>query len=450
MRSVYIISDLHIGGEGGPDGQRGFRMNTRAEELARFVDAVTDAPGAADLVINGDIVDFLAERSDEPGSATDTPRWIPFDYDQASVVRKLERIRGRNAAFFESLRRLQGAANKRLLLVLGNHDLELSLPGAREWLAEVLGGEPRCFFDNEALIYGRCHRALIEHGNRYDAFNSVDHDGLRRVRSLMSRDAEKIAQVSRFSPPPGSRLVCEVMNPQKENYSFVDLLKPEIETVLPLLLALEPSTRSTIKPLGKIAADSIGRGAEGDTPRILSNVSGMPLVDRIATALGFNADKLAGRVGLAMLLAGDGDSQLADRLPILRDALRLVTADQSFAESPETWAPAVDAVSALWSRGFEYVVFGHTHLAKDVAHPTGTFRYLNTGTWADLIQLPWAGRKAGPSDGELTSFVDALRGGNIDGYVVFRPTYVRLDLDSSAEVVGANLCTWSPLSRSLS
>ena len=65
---------------------------------------------------------------------------------------------------------------------------------------------------------------LIEHGNRFDEWNAVPHGALRRVRSQLSR---ALPAKPEFPALPGSRLVVDVMNPLKQQYAFIDLLKPE-------------------------------------------------------------------------------------------------------------------------------------------------------------------------------------------------------------------------------
>ena len=87
----------------------------------------------------------------------------------------------------------------------------------------------RFIFDGEAYPIGD---ALIEHGNRYDGWNAIDYDALRRVCSLKSR-GQAIPPSLRLPPPAGSQLVAEVMNPIKRSYPFIDLLKPENTAALP-------------------------------------------------------------------------------------------------------------------------------------------------------------------------------------------------------------------------
>ena len=241
---VYVISDLHLGGApGARASDRGFRICTQGDALAGFIEALAaqpTGPGAprTELVINGDFVDFLAEE-DEPVA------WTPLKEDPERARRLFERIVERNRPVFRALARLVERGHT-LTVLIGNHDIELAFPAVRQALAAALGlgaGAPlRFLHDGEAYAVGD---ALIEHGNRYDGFNAVDFDALRRVRSIQSRGLPVPAD-RRLPPPPGSQLVAEVMNPLKQHYPFIDLLKPEAEAAVPLLLALAPGARRHI------------------------------------------------------------------------------------------------------------------------------------------------------------------------------------------------------------
>ena len=216
-RQVYIISDLHLGGvypDTDKPGARGFRLCTQVQALADFINALAQKPPGRpkiELIINGDFMDFLAEK--EPVF----PYWNPFTSDTEAAIRKLEAIVQRDRLVFDSLRRLLERGH-RLVIVLGNHDVELSLFQVRRRFMSILGVEGRHDFefvyDGEAYIVGD---ALVEHGNRYDKFNIVDFDGLRRVRSLLSR-RQQVPEKYAFNPPPGSRIVSTIINQIKEVY----------------------------------------------------------------------------------------------------------------------------------------------------------------------------------------------------------------------------------------
>lgn len=180
IKQVYIISDIHLGGEYPKNGNKGFRMCNQVEKLTQFVTALAEKPQSPkiELVINGDFVDFLAE---EP------PYWTAFTENSIWAIEKLELITKRDIYFFTALKTFLHKGH-RLTILLGNHDLELSLPAVRKKLEKILGIEGtqdyHFIYDNEAYVVGK---VLIEHGNRYDRWNMVDHDALRHVRSLQSR-----------------------------------------------------------------------------------------------------------------------------------------------------------------------------------------------------------------------------------------------------------------------
>ena len=70
VRTLFVISDLHLGGRphiAAPtaDGPPGFQINHSYAALIAFIDwvgkrAMQLPSGDTELVINGDIVDFLA------------------------------------------------------------------------------------------------------------------------------------------------------------------------------------------------------------------------------------------------------------------------------------------------------------------------------------------------------------------------------------------------------
>ena len=249
-RELFIISDLHVGGRyGKTENDRGFRINTHVADLTQFVKNVA-AVGSqrkrhVELVINGDFVDFLAQQ----GPAGHP--WRAFVKEPLEAVSTFNQIVEQDTDLFTALKDLL-AGGTDLTLVLGNHDVELSLPAVRQRLSDTLDvnakGKLRFVYDGEAYVVGN---VLIEHGNRYDGFNVIDQDRLRRMRSAQSRRQEPNDDAE-FLPPPGSQLVEKVMNPIKVDYPFVDLLKPETEAVIPLLIALEPGFASEITRLWRL------------------------------------------------------------------------------------------------------------------------------------------------------------------------------------------------------
>lgn len=452
QRDIFILSDLHLGGrypDEGKQGVAGFRMMNHASALAKLVSgwAMRDASSElCEVVINGDFVDFLAEEDDVPADAANP--WKVFRGDPTQATTVLRQIIQRDECVFDALALLVRRGH-RLTILLGNHDIELSLPAVREVLAQRLGADDkhslRFIYDGEAYVVGD---ALIEHGNRYDRYNQVRFDDLRELRSLQSRRQEEEWQ-SWFTAPPGSYLVVEIMNHLKRRFPWVDLLKPEGEVVLPLLLALDPQTGDLIEQLlwtllpghtrygvriihpamprhrSTIAADDENNDDEPPTLRQALRPlfatkealdgfvqSVVPRGEKPAWARKATTDirgiaasnddedwlsrwqqrcgELSRRVRAAwakveLLLPRD---ILAERLPALLAALRVLQDDHSFDpghEKPEY----LEAARRLAKEGrFRFVIFGHTHLAKTNIPLGDGATYWNSGTWCGLMRVP--------------------------------------------------------------
>ena len=237
---VVVISDLHLGGRPPATG-----VDTRmcgdegAKDLEKFVAWVRTQHSEhwpIHLIVNGDILDFLAERNDRGGYDAFTP-------SESEAHRKMCRILGDPcyAPVFVQLAEFVKLKGARLTLLMGNHDVELSLPAVRRELLERLGpGSVEFIADNEGLALG-C--LLVEHGNRYDGWNYLKHNQLRACRSLMTRADPR----AHFDPPPGSELVVKVLNELKPLFPFIDLLKPEDEVTLRIVRMLAPPSRKKLR-----------------------------------------------------------------------------------------------------------------------------------------------------------------------------------------------------------
>jgi UDP-2,3-diacylglucosamine pyrophosphatase LpxH len=96
--NVFIISDLHLGGEPADDGRWGFQICRPVTQaaLATFIDRLPNPSEAKDcyLVIAGDIVDFLAEEQFEA-----------FTRNPNEAVRKFRNIVRNTAQVWAALKR---------------------------------------------------------------------------------------------------------------------------------------------------------------------------------------------------------------------------------------------------------------------------------------------------------------------------------------------------------
>ncbi|WP_426409241.1 hypothetical protein [Bradyrhizobium ganzhouense] len=479
MRETYVISDLHLGGRSaGAAGATdpGFAICTQGATIARFIRDLANgssADGSIELVINGDFLDFLTEPS------ADSNSWTSL-HSVESAALAFRRVCEREHLVFSALEHFLCRGN-RLVMTLGNHDLELTYPVIRQLLRERLnvvnGTDFEFIFDGEAYTVGD---AVIEHGNRYDRYNQVDHDAFRRFRSQLSRGLDGSNLMP--SAPVGSCLVSEVINPLKEKYRFIDLLKPENEGMLPLLLTLEPAARTTITraikvllrgathglrdsvtPLRAGEIGSTGGSSQVYQGDLVSAPSRAPepvgiLTDELRRtmstadsqvfmdALFGPVDRELGEIGsreqlqsLLQLLAYPS-SDFKARLGLLMKAVRVLQTDTSFELTIDADKPYLSAARTLIRNGgFKFVIFGHTHLAKKIELETGA--YLNSGTWANLMRFPKSifDVDANIANDALREFVMDVGRNDVEKYFYFRPTYVRLISSADRRVVSADL-----------
>ena len=406
---VHVISDLHLG------GRPGFQIFGSTAELAWLIGDLRQRPaGRLALVINGDFIDFLAQA---PA--------LPFDPEGAAD--KLATIVNEPefAPVFNALRAFTANDNRQLIVNLGNHDLEFALPWVRETLVEILSG-------GNSVARGRITlaldgtgvpmrvggaRVLCVHGNEVDSWNVADYEQIRRI----GRDFMQGRGAAPWVPNGGSQLVSEVMNPLKQDYPFIDLLKPEMPAVFPMLIAVRPSV---VAQLGKLAAAGARRSWDAarmatgfleETSPQIGMVAAVPargavggngmrnlrqqreemardLLDRAETSWRENVvpldlvgrDQRAEYLGmfgaLKRLVTGKGP------IEALRDALDGLDKDRSFDPSAED--DTYRELDKLVGGDIDFLVAGHTHLERALKRRRGRGFYFNSGTWARLIQIP--------------------------------------------------------------
>ncbi|HEX7722752.1 MAG TPA: metallophosphoesterase [Pyrinomonadaceae bacterium] len=412
---LYVISDLHLGGS--PD----FQIFNSGAELARLIDflRVRNPDRKLALLINGDFVDFLAE--------------LPaHHFDPAGAVDKLRRI-AQDPAFapvFGALKDFAAQDNRQLVLTLGNHDLEFALPWVRANLLEILTGNNGQARGQITLAFDgagfRCKignaTVLCVHGNEVDPWNLADYERIRRL----GREVIQGRPIESWIPNAGSQLVIDIMNDLKHKFPFVDLLKPETQAAVPILLALAPDQHDKLRAIGstvrRLAWDKIRSATgflgaaeqQGDlvgrtmaATDLLSNGTpnsfgtGDLATDRqqYAGSLLDDAEEMFNRDVSAVSLIGTDQlgSYLgltsaimrmfkgADTSEVLREALSDLRKDRSF--DPTVEDSTFQLMDEQVGAGIDFIVSGHTHLARAMTRKKQPGWYFNSGTWARLIKL---------------------------------------------------------------
>lgn len=465
-KTIFVISDLHLG------GGEGFQMcspagQTNLAAFIRWAKGQHSKENAVRLIINGDFVDFLAE---EP--------FAEFTDNDTAATGKLREIIKRTQDVWDALAEFvaNGAA---LTILLGNHDIELSLPGPRRLLLETVGaGRVEFIYDGQAFVDGP---VIVEHGNRYEKENFVSHDSLLEVREAISR-GETPPEMKRIL---GSAMVNTIINPLKKDHPFIDLLKPETTAMVPLLAVLDPSTLLQLRDLRKlpywdyltIKQPRLSDGKkpsfrgpglsptslpEGESSEMKAfddafayaanlvlgeQISRMPPRGRptrvmrgvVGSPSAFWADLESffemSREFLEKKIEQIKENWTHQKKDKLFDALRYFAKniEMTFDGGTES-AKYAEPAQALVDRGFRVVVFGHTHLAKRVSLNTENGEaavYLNSGTWADLMRLPDAffATDEGQARQSFETFYEKLERNELDGLRERISTFAQIRLD---------------------
>jgi UDP-2,3-diacylglucosamine pyrophosphatase LpxH len=473
---LHVISDLHMGGD-----RVDFQILRETKRLASFVRwvAAQRPDGRVALVLNGDIVDTLAE---------DIGGYIAVENAAAT----LERIMN-NASFSDvwaALADFVKRPKRTLVLAVGNHDLELALPPVQRLVIERLAGEDlaartRIEFSTLGAGYA-CRvgnaRVFCTHGNEVDAWNYVRYEDLSKLARRLNAGRELAP--SEWEPNAGTKMVKDVMNEVKKRYAWIDLLKPETQAAVGVLVVLDPSQASKVTLLPSIVAE-LARGRGEFEGRLSAPASAGP---RPATAQVASIDQLLGaNVAQSLKLGAQAGPRGGGRSAedMLMDAeLNYKTQQGRSAVEDETlgtprlmwdrltgWISGVGRDEALrralldwlvddqtfnignrdetfvnvtkWvGTGVDIIVTGHTHLERAIDMGGGRF-YFNCGTWIRLLQFSRAMLEKPESFAPVYRVLEdggmsAIDGAKFDGvpFVMNQTSAVRIAADP-AGVVGA-------------
>jgi hypothetical protein len=203
-RHTVVLSDVHLSQAHPEDPSDPLWMRYRRRDhhpdgdLAALVDHLLATRGedAIELVWNGDVFDFDAPWVKDGQSTFDE-----FPLDEAGCTEHFRRILADHPVWLSATARLLSAGH-RLLVLSGNHDVELHWPAVRRALREQLGRLSG--LDAEALADRVRFRhwfhvtedgIYLEHGSQYDLFSSVHHPmlPLTRDRAAIHPQTGKLA-----------------------------------------------------------------------------------------------------------------------------------------------------------------------------------------------------------------------------------------------------------------
>jgi UDP-2,3-diacylglucosamine pyrophosphatase LpxH len=255
--NLLVVSDLHLS-EGRDSKSKKFSKNEDFffdEEFTRFLAYYQDARrwhGAKwHLIVNGDFFDFLQVISvDEAPSVLPTGtehKKLGLPCGEQETVRKLRKIAKGHWLFFESLAGFIAAGNL-LTIIKGNHDVEFHYAGVRAaFLAELqaafrrrLERDPEWGKDREIgnvdadnvrfsdWFYYERELLWVEHGNRYEGFNSFKYWLSPLLPKIPGWPPERKDEIDL---PFGSLFVRYLFNRMERIEPFADNIKPATKFV---------------------------------------------------------------------------------------------------------------------------------------------------------------------------------------------------------------------------
>jgi UDP-2,3-diacylglucosamine pyrophosphatase LpxH len=425
---LYVVSDIHLGGR--RDSQDNFQIFNRGERLGNLIRYIAEQRVDQDvaLVLNGDIIDSLAED--------EVPGYVALDGGTAQ--RMMTHI-CQDPAFlpvWEGLADFVKTPRRHLVFVVGNHDIELALPIVEDFIRDHLAGTNE---NAQARIHFATHgggftcgvagaRVFCTHGNEIDDWNYVDYNGLGQLANAIN--AGRTVESSKWKPNAGTRLVVDVMNTVKRRYPFVDLLKPEVAAVASVLLALDKEVFKQVDfedafPVlrDKIRGGLVTKNLLGSGETDFATVSSTAVAEEAAVQLlgtSFNEAVQEKRKGMRdaseddLLLAAEeavaeGESASAtiegesaqDTLgvwDIVSGWVGLVSKEEGLRRALKDWLKDdktfdVDnqddysrAMQQRVGNQVDFVVTGHSHKPRALTF-NGNRYYYNCGTWIRTLRL---------------------------------------------------------------
>ena len=425
---LYVVSDIHLGGR--RDAQDNFQIFNRGERLGNLIRHIAGQRPDEDvaLVLNGDIIDSLAED--------DVPGYVALDSHTA--LRMMAHIYQDDAfrPVWEGLADFVKTPRRHLVFVIGNHDIELSLPVVEYSIRDRLAAADENAW---ARIHFATHgsgfacrvagsRVFCTHGNEIDPWNCVDFNKLGELANAIN--AGKTVDGADWRPNAGTRLVVDVMNAVKRRYPFVDLLKPEVAAVAAVLLALDKDVFKQIDledafPVlrDKIRGELVTKNLLGPGETGLSTVSTATVAEEAAAQLLGESlytsvqkqrmdrpdvseddllraaeDALNADLSASERVANEAGPETLGVWDIVAGWVGLVPKQEGLRRALKDWLeddktfdvdnPDDDFVKFQERVGdqVDFVITGHSHKSRALALD-GKRYYFNCGTWIRTLRL---------------------------------------------------------------
>jgi len=393
VKPRFIISDLHLG-EGQQNRLEDFDQQA-AEQFVKFVDGVSKLGGVR-LIINGDFIDFPQIIL---GTMSNPPQKFLGTTEPESVLR-LQKAMAGHPDEFEALKNFLAEKGNELLVIPGNHDVDLAWNRVLGILMKRIGATPKNF--KFGMVYKE-EGVFVTHGHQYSDDNQID--------------VPINVTFNRLNSCWGTYFVEQFFNSVEERYPMLDNARPMWKTALSAMLYEDVLVTAKFAaelliflknfriPLKEYVQSSLF-GLKPKT-RTLRQMDMDAFTDGIRlNALRERLQELRGtpsfRREFDATLQHFSETQwehiFARRSGVEYELLDLMQNTESrpqsrgFFSDTDNYQQAAKLI-ARHHPGTRYVVMGHTHtpIASKTFDSDGaaeSFTYINTGTWTKTCDIP--------------------------------------------------------------
>jgi len=404
--NVVVISDLHVAD---PDidpavKKRGLDDFDRDEHFARLLGKVIpDAGWPATLIINGDFIDFIQILPGLGRHSVGDRYGVTQNDSRLKLGRAIE---GHPVVFDAMAKFLQEKGQ--ILILPGNHDIDLHWPLVFEDLRKRLGNvpDPMLRFVKEAVINEQ--RVYIEHGNQYSYDNRFD-SWLNPI-SLAPDERERLER------PWGTMFLDHVYNDFKDLYPFSNKVYPHWKLAWIALRSFKDDKNVSPRAIARLILFFSRKGKAFLWEHMLGEKDkdkAVP-IEAVWKRLGPVDEQRYSEISAeisSLLRETNDDAPLVETVPVKLSVMLGRNDDQGMTNKQ---------IELLKSGEVDIVAFGHTHTAIDgnKRPPFGTAdrrRYFNTGSWVpnipigDLEKPKWEDLETKPGITEISYLVLKLK-----------------------------------------
>lgn len=425
--NLLVLSDVHLGSDlvqrARPDAPQQTASSVRRDrELVALLDWYRARPRAGKpwrLVVAGDLIDFAGMCVPVAHDEIETePNDDELEHGLGSTadhtIAKLRHVARNHATVFAAFARFVADGNT-LVIVRGNHDVDLHWPPVQDAFRAILGDhaaegqrplDPErvefsdWFYYEEGVVY-------VEHGHQYDAYCSYDHvlhpvmpsDPRRTLRSIADVLLRYVVRPTRGMRESGH-----------DTKSAVDYLRFGMRLGARGLLGLGARFAAAVAVLIGMWRDQMGDASQwmraeherkmamlGEARQIslaklraLASLQRPPVTKSLVRLL---AGVMLDRVALALVALGVSIWLLAARwtpqlgigvaigIALLAPLVWLARRARGSIDPSDILREQAPRVAALFPAAF--IVMGHTHTPEMRQREDGAATYVNLGGWAE-------------------------------------------------------------------